>query len=98
MIVDARMYAVVTHSMWSTPSSSPTMVGSAVAKMVWLSDASSIAVMRPMNTGITEFRARPGAFASASRVVVIPRVLLRGLGRGARVGGDSARRVGASCT
>ena len=33
-IVDARMYAVVTPSMCSTPLSSPTMVGSAVVKIV----------------------------------------------------------------
>ncbi len=35
------MYAVVTQSCRSTPCSWPTMVGSAVPKMVWSSDASS---------------------------------------------------------
>src|SRR6478735_8905615 len=36
--------------MWDTPSSSPTIVGSAVEKIVWSSDASSIAVIRPIST------------------------------------------------
>ena len=47
MIVEASMNAVETHSIWSTPSSSPTMVGSAVASTVWLSENMNIAIIRP---------------------------------------------------
>src|ERR1035437_9176505 len=37
--------------MWSTPWSSPTMVGSAVLKIIWSRDASSMATISPANTG-----------------------------------------------
>ena len=33
------MYAVVTQTMWLTPFNSPTMVGNAVLKIIWSSEA-----------------------------------------------------------
>ena len=38
---------MVTHSMRSTPLSSPTIVGNAVENMLWSSEESSIVRMRP---------------------------------------------------
>src|SRR3954471_13588218 len=45
--VAPRRYAVTTHESWSIPPRSPTIVGSAVATIVWSSEASSIASSRP---------------------------------------------------
>ncbi|SII85669.1 Uncharacterised protein [Mycobacteroides abscessus subsp. abscessus] len=47
MIVEASMKAVDTQSIWSTPSSSPTIVGSAVASTVWLRENMNIAIISP---------------------------------------------------
>src|SRR5689334_10367661 len=47
MTVDATRYAVTTHDRWFRPPRSPTMVGSAVATMVWSSAASSMPSMSP---------------------------------------------------
>ena len=54
MQVDASTYAVVTHSMWSTPPSSPTMVGRAVDTIVWSSELTNMASMSPANTAMSE--------------------------------------------
>jgi hypothetical protein len=48
--VDVRRYADATHEMWSSPPNSPTIVGSAVATIVWSSAASDIPAIRPANT------------------------------------------------
>ena len=53
MTVDARMYAVVTHCIWSTPPRSPTMVGSAVAVTVSDSVLTNMASSNPANTAAT---------------------------------------------
>ena len=53
MTVDARMYAVVTHCIWSTPPRSPTMVGSAVAVTVSDSVLTNMASSKPANTAAT---------------------------------------------
>src|SRR5690554_2878008 len=50
MMVDDRMYAVMTQSIRSTPLSSPTMVGMAALRTVWLSEARSMVSMSPMNS------------------------------------------------
>lgn len=46
-------YPVVTHSIWSTPPSSPTMVGSAVETMVWSSEPMTMATSSAVNTAVT---------------------------------------------
>src|SRR5690625_7695976 len=53
MTVEARMYAVITQSIRSTPSNSPTMVGSAVLSTVWLSAASSMDSISAANNNWT---------------------------------------------
>jgi len=50
MTVEARMYAVVTQTMWLTPFNSPTMVGKAVLKIIWSSEARSIVIISPTKT------------------------------------------------
>src|SRR6478672_4084564 len=45
--VDATRYAVTTHERWFRPPRSPTIVGSAVATIVWSSAASSMPSMSP---------------------------------------------------
>lgn len=52
MMVTARMNAVITQDMCSTPCSSPTMVGSAVEKMVWLSEDMSWVRINPTNSRV----------------------------------------------
>ena len=47
-IVDDSMKPVWIHIMRSTPSSSPTIVGSAVARIVWLRENMKVASMSPM--------------------------------------------------
>ena len=44
--VMARVYAVMTHAMCSTPDRSPTMVGRAVATIVWSKEDRNITIMR----------------------------------------------------
>src|SRR5699024_7702887 len=51
-IVEVKIYEVMTQGMRSTPSSSPTIVGSAVDKTVWFSDASSMASINPINSSV----------------------------------------------
>src|SRR5690554_2078980 len=45
MMVEDNKYAVMTHMMWSAPSSAPTIVGNAVDSTVWLKEAKSITSM-----------------------------------------------------
>jgi len=44
--VIASVYAVMTHAMCSTPDRSPTMVGRAVATIVWSKEDRNITIMR----------------------------------------------------
>src|SRR3954470_366401 len=46
-IVDIKRYDVTTHDSWRSPPRAPTIVGNAVATMVWSRDANSIPAMRP---------------------------------------------------
>ena len=48
--VDVRMYAVTTHDSCRSPPRSPTIVGRAVATIVWSRAANSIPAMSPRKT------------------------------------------------
>src|SRR3954451_13086104 len=63
-------YAVTTHESWSRPPRSPTIVGSAVATIVWSSDASSIASRRPPKVSMTWRRVRSG---EVMRIIIATR-------------------------
>src|SRR5699024_2471098 len=85
MIVEASMNAVETHSIWSTPSSSPTMVGRAVASTVWLSENMNIAIISPTKSrmiaevviGAASVSSRVGAGAGSMRAVIVSAVISR---------------------
>ena len=69
------MYAVITHSIWSTPFNSPTIVGSAALSTVELSAARNIASISPTNIRmrprLVSCDARAGALVLLIRVVVM---------------------------
>jgi hypothetical protein len=60
----ARMYAVMTQPWCSTPSSSPTMVGSAVPKIDWSSEDRNMLAMRAPKISQTVRRSRTTSGAS----------------------------------
>jgi hypothetical protein len=64
--VSARRYAVTTHARWSSPPSSPVIVGRAVATIVWSIAARSMPSMIPEKTMSTWRRGSPAAVGTAA--------------------------------
>src|SRR5690606_32644635 len=98
--VCASRYAVTTHASRSTPPSSPTIVGSAVATIVWSSAPSSITSRRPPKTIRTSRRESCGCAGIWLRVEIItmdgPARAGRGLpGRARLPPGARLRKFGA---
>ncbi len=67
--VDASRYAVTTHERWFSPPRSPTIVGSAVATIVWSSAARNMPSMSAAKIMRTE--AVRGAVASTAADVIL---------------------------
>ena len=69
--VVASRYAVTTQDRWLRPPRSPTMVGSAVATMVWSSAASRIASMRAVKMMSRPPRGRTAAWGPGDSAMTV---------------------------